>query len=594
MTDYVRQYLGREKYEWEYSQLSIWSMDIETTVPEDENGDTEFPEPIDAKGEILLITLTNLHTGKSFTFGSQPYSGDDTRYMDCGNEKNLLKMFLGFWQQINVDIITGWNIEQFDVPYLVTRITDVLGEDFAKQLSPWGLVRCTNKEFNGRLEYQTELTGISILDYMILYKKYILTKQESYSLANITEVELGHSKLDHSEYKTWKEFHTEGFETKFVPYNVIDALLIKQLDDKLNLIRIVTTVAYKAGINFEDVSSPIKTWDSIIHNTLLDEKVVVPQATRSRVQPLDGAYVKEPVPGRYKNVSSIDATSLYPSIIITNNISPETYVGNVGTTYDDFEKNTTDAIFGDSEYVVTPAGARYSKAKRGILPRLMVEYMVDRKTVKNEMLRLEQEYENTQNESLLNRIAALDAMQMAIKILLNSCYGATANEHFRFYKHDHAASITLTGQYLLRSSELKVDALINEKFGLSNERFVIYCDTDSVTGDSIIEVNGNETTIEEFFDMVDTSIEYTRSGSEVKRTTGYYTDTVDDSMNIVNRRIKYVMRHKTKKKLYRVTVGGAQVTITEDHSLIVLRDGQLVDVSVLNLKSGDKLIRIRK
>jgi DNA polymerase elongation subunit (family B) len=243
---------------------------------------------------------------------------------------------------------------------------------------------------------------------------------------------------------------------------------------------------------------------------------------------------------------------------------------------------------------VTPAGARYSKAKRGILPRLMVEYMVDRKTVKNEMLRLEQEYENTQNESLLNRIAALDAMQMAIKILLNSCYGATANEHFRFYKHDHAASITLTGQYLLRSSELKVDALINEKFGLSNERFVIYCDTDSVTGDSIIEVNGNETTIEEFFDMVDTSIEYTRSGSEVKRTTGYYTDTVDDSMNIVNRRIKYVMRHKTKKKLYRVTVGGARVTITEDHSLIVLRDGQLVDVSVLNLKSGDKLIRIRK
>lgn len=110
----------------------------------------------------------------------------------------------------------------------------------------------------------------------------------------------------------------------------------------------------------------------------------------------------------------------------------------------------------------------------------MVDYMADRKTVKNEMLRLEQEYENTQNESLLNRIAALDAMQMAIKILLNSCYGATANEHFRFYKHDHAASITLTGQYLLRSSELKVDALINEKFGLNDERFVIYCDTDSI------------------------------------------------------------------------------------------------------------------
>lgn len=173
-------------------------------------------------------------------------------------------------------------------------------------------------------------------------------------------------------------------------------------------------------------------------------------------------------------------------------------------------------------------------------------------------------------------------------------YGATANEHFRFFKHDHAASITLSGQYMLRTIENRLDALLDEKFGLVGGKYVLYIDTDSVTGDSIIEVNGNETSIEEFFNMVDTSIEYTRSGSEVKRTTGYYTDTVDDSMNVVNRRIKYVMRHKTKKKLYRVTVGGAQVTITEDHSLIVLRDGQLVDVSVLNLKSGDKLIRIRK
>lgn len=397
MTDYIRQYLGREKYEWEYKRISIWSFDIETTVPEDENGDTEFPEPIDAKGEVLLITLTNLHTGRSFTFGSKPYSGKDTRYMDCGDEKTLLRRFLEFWQQIDVDIITGWNIEQFDIPYMVTRITDVLGEDFAKQLSPWGIVRCTNKEFNGRIEYNTELTGISILDYMVLYKKYILTKQESYSLANISEVELGHTKLDHSQYKTWREFHTKNWDL-FTSYNVVDSLLIKQLDDKLNLIRIVTTVAYKAGINFEDVASPIKTWDSIIHNTLLADKIVVPQATRSRVQPLDGAYVKEPVPGRYKNVSSIDATSLYPSIIITNNISPETYVGNVGTTYDDFEKNTPGAIFGDSEYVVTPAGARYSKAKRGILPRLMVEYMADRKAVKNEMLRLEQEIETIETE----------------------------------------------------------------------------------------------------------------------------------------------------------------------------------------------------
>ena len=306
----IREFLQRpDKDDFEvYDDVSgEWVTFSESSYCREEIG---FPEPVDAKGEILLITLTNVQTGRSFTFGSKPYSGQDTRYMDCGDEKTLLRRFLEFWQQIDVDIITGWNIDQFDIPYLITRITDVLGEDFAKQLSPWGLVRCTNKEFNGRLEYNTELAGISILDYMVLYKKYILTKQESYSLANISEVELGHTKLDHSEYKTWKEFHTIGWQDKFVPYNVVDALLVKQLDDKLNLIRIVVTVAYKAGINFEDVSSPVKTWDSIIHNTLLSENVVIPQPSRARLQPLDGAYVKEPVPGRYRNVSSIDATSL--------------------------------------------------------------------------------------------------------------------------------------------------------------------------------------------------------------------------------------------------------------------------------------------
>ena len=305
---------------------------------------------------------------------------------------------------------------------------------------------------------------------------YNVTDQEYKDYLSELDIDSLHEELSKIESDSTRQLSMD----LFTRYNVIDALLIKQLDDKLNLIRIVTSVAYKAGINFEDVSSPIKTWDSIVHNTLLAENVVVPQPGRSRAQPFDGAYVKEPVPGFYHNVSSIDATSLYPSIIITNNISPETYIGNVGTTIDDFFDTKSTAVFGDDEYVVTPAGARYSKKKRGILPRLMIQYMADRKTVKNEMLALEQEYENTKEDSLLNRIAALDALQMAIKILLNSCYGATANEHFRFFKHDHAASITLSGQYLLMSAENKVGSKINEKFKTEDEPYVIYCDTDSI------------------------------------------------------------------------------------------------------------------
>ena len=477
--DYTLQYCNAYKsVGWDYRQLSSWALDIETSIPVDANGKTYFPEPGTADGEILLITMVDMHTGRAFTFGSRPYTGEDTHYTVCANETQLLKLFLEFWSQRKVDIITGWNINGFDLPYIINRAIRVLGDEPVKRLSPWNRVSCKEREFNGKIEFRIDILGVSVLDYIDLYKKYIFVKQESYSLGHIAQAELGHSKVDHSEFGSFTDFYTKAWD-KFVFYNIKDTTLIKDLDDKLKLLELVLTVAYEANINYEQVSSPVKTWDAIISNYCLKHGIVLPQQRREPSHSLDGAYVKEPVPGWYHNVVSLDATSLYPSIIMTNNISPETYLGKIDMDIETFLEMKPHTI--DADKIITPVGAIYDRSKRGLVPTLIEHFMQMRREAKNEMLRLEQELENgSVSKSLESKISALDNKQMAIKILMNSLYGALANEHFRFYKYEHAASITLTGQFALRSIEKHIDAELNDLFKTEGAKYLIYGDTDSL------------------------------------------------------------------------------------------------------------------
>jgi DNA polymerase elongation subunit (family B) len=394
--NYSLQYMNRyEVINWNSRQVSIWAIDIETTVPVDENGKTYFPDPKNVDGEILLITLVNMNSGEAYTFGSRPYSGKDTHYTQCANERQLLQLFLQFWDQRRVDIITGWNSNQFDLPYIINRSERILGKDSANKLSPWGKASCRMKEFNGKEEFQVDILGVACLDYIDLYKKYIFVKQESYSLGHIAQEELGTTKVDHSEYGSFTEFYSNNFQ-KFAEYNIVDTVLIKQLDDKLKLIELVMTIAYEARVNYDDVASPVKTWDAIISNYCLANGIVLPQQKKEPSRHVDGAYVKDPVPGWYNNVVTLDATSLYPSIIMTNNISPETYLGTIDMDIDSFLKMPEHGV--DKGIVVTPVGALYSKEKRGILPTLVDRFMKMRREAKNEMLRLEQELEDLEKQ----------------------------------------------------------------------------------------------------------------------------------------------------------------------------------------------------
>jgi DNA polymerase elongation subunit (family B) len=227
------------------------------------------------------------------------------------------------------DIVTGWNTQIFDLPYLMVRIRRVLGEERVKDLSPWRIVNDRTIKMNGREHLTADIFGLSNLDYFDLYKKFTYQTQESYKLDYIAQVELGKQKLE-MQYETFKEFYTEDWQ-RFVEYNVIDVELVDQLEDKMKLIELIITMAYDAKCNFTDIFSAVRTWDCILYNHLSDKNIVVHQKKdrTSESRTIEGAYVMEPTPGKYDWVVSFDAASLYPSIIMQYNMSPETMVDGV-------------------------------------------------------------------------------------------------------------------------------------------------------------------------------------------------------------------------------------------------------------------------
>lgn len=471
-----------DHYPWDIQydmrMLSIWSIDIETKIPA-----SGFPSPKTVDGEIVLITLQNVNTGRCFTFGTgADYTRDDTTYQKSLDEFKMLKNFLNFWEQIDIDIITGWNIEGFDIPYIINRIKRICGEDAAKKLSPWGMVDAEVHTYKGKEELSVDIKGIAIIDYLALYKKFTYTKRESYSLKFIAQEELGHTKVDLPgiDFNDNIENHWD----EFVHYNVVDTVLVTELDNKLKLLELVVTMAYQAKINFTDVFSPVKMWDALIHNALLKDRIVVPQRAHVGNRVIEGAYVKEPKTGFFKWIVSLDATSLYPSIMQSLNISPETFLGRIDSIT---MQGLLDGVIEAHDYeivaqniAVSPIGAQFNREFRGIMPRLISDMMAARKKAKNEMLSLENEYEQTKDKTLQPRISALNAKQMAAKIALNSLYGATANEGFRFFNPDVAESITITGQFILKHIEMRLDDALNKRFKTTNHKYLVYVDTDSV------------------------------------------------------------------------------------------------------------------
>ena len=472
---FVYQWIS-EKYpgqlRFNMSDMKIITIDIEVAC---ENG---FPDVEASQEEMLCITIKDLATGKFITWGTRE-AKVDTEYRVFWTEQEMLADFHKWWCSNTPDIITGWNCNLYDIPYICRRLERVLGEKWQKSLSPWNKVNMREVYIQGRRNLAYDILGVSILDYLDLYRKFTYTNQESYRLEHIATVELGEGKLDHSEFENFKDFYTEHWQ-KFVEYNIKDVDLVDRLEKKMKLLELAVTMAYDAKVNFEDVYSQVRMWDTLIYNYLKERKICVPPRQESKKDDkYAGAYVKEPIPGLYDWVVSFDLNSLYPHLIMEYNISPETLVP---TRYPSIsvDKILNGEIDIDSDYCVAANGAQYRKDIQGFLPEMMQKIYDERTIYKKKMLIAKSEYEKTGDKELQADISAFNNIQMARKIQLNSAYGAIGNQYFRYYSLANAEAITLSGQLSIRWIENKMNSYINKILKTKEVDYVIASDTDSI------------------------------------------------------------------------------------------------------------------
>ena len=474
---YISDKYPQEQIDFDTSKIRLVTVDIETRS---ENG---FPDVESADQEILLITIQDYNTKEITTWGQGPFKikQDNVRYIQFNNERDLLNDFINWWMANTPDVVTGWNIQLFDIPFITKRIDRVLGEKLAKRLSPWGLVSQKEVFIKGRKQIFYDIGGITQLDYLDLYKKFTYTNQESYRLDHIANVELGQKKLDHSEFDTFQDFYTNGWQ-KFVEYNIIDVELVDRLEDKMKLIELALTMAYDAKVNYNDVFYQVRMWDTIIYNYLKKKNIVIPPKEQTdKDEKYAGAYVKEPNPGVYDWVVSFDLNSLYPHLIMQYNISPETLIDERHPTAS-VERILKEEINFEmyKDYAVCANGAMYRKNKKGFLPELMEKMYGERVIFKKRMLKAKQEYEKTPTDTLKKEIARCNNIQMAKKISLNSAYGAIGNQYFRYFKLANAEAITLSGQVSIRWIENKMNEYLNKLLQTEGEDYVIASDTDSI------------------------------------------------------------------------------------------------------------------
>jgi len=480
---YIYQYISEmypePEVKFDISKIKLTTLDIEV---KSENG---FPDVESSAEEILLISIQDYTTKQIRTWGQGPFNNkqDNVIYKSFNSEYELLNAFINWWmiEENTPEVITGWNIELYDIPYLSRRLERVLGSKLMKRLSPWGLVTEDEIYIAGRKNIAYDVGGITQLDYLNLYKKFTYKAQESYRLDYIASVELGQKKLDHSEFDTFKDFYTQGWQ-KFVEYNIIDVELVDRLEDKMKLIELAITMAYDAKANYVDVFSQVRMWDTIIYNYLKKRNIVIPPKNRSQKnEKYAGAYVKEPIPGKYDWVVSFDLNSLYPHLIMQYNISPETLIDqrHPSATVDKIlAEDVNFELYKDS--AVCANGAMYRKDVRGFLPELMEKIYKDRTIYKKKMLEAKQQYEKTKTKTLEKEISRCNNIQMARKIQLNSAYGAIGNQYFRYYKLANAEAITLSGQVSIRWIENKMNAYLNKILKTEDTDYVIASDTDSI------------------------------------------------------------------------------------------------------------------
>ena len=421
--------------------------------------------------------------------------GRDVKLHIFDNEKNLLIAFLNYYEEVNPTILTGWNIDFFDIPYLYNRIKNVCGEGHAKRLSPIG------QTFYSPYRQKWSFAGVSILDYINLYKNYNYGLESSYTLNHIATKELGRGKV---EYEGSLDDLFENDLEKFIEYNIVDVDLVVSMDEKLQFIELCRAICHAGFVPYEDYMFSSKYLEGACLAYLKTKGLVAPNKPKDRKEKMQalrdnneekfiGAYVKEPIVGKYDWIYDLDLTSLYPSIIMTLNISPETKIGKIenwdaehwvrggndrytivgtgGDKYDYTKQELTDVIK-DSNLGVAANGVLYNQDKPGLIADILDTWFKQRV----EFRKLEKQYGEAGDTEKYEFYAKRQLVQ---KILLNSMYGVLGLPAFRFYDIDNAEAVTITGQTVIKKTAEMANIKYNKELG-TKEDYNVYIDTDSI------------------------------------------------------------------------------------------------------------------
>ena len=493
-TRYTAQFLQErfpDEIHFDRSVINVATLDIEVI------SNDGFPKPEDALHPINVITIKNNIDGIFHIWGLKPYDEEVSMYKGrisyrhFQHEKDMLTNFVSWFADPthSPDILTGWNTRLFDIPYIVNRIERILGPDMTKLLSPWKSVEPKDMSIKGRQVKMYELLGISQLDYLDLFQKFTVNtygQQESYRLGHIAYVVLGDNKLSYDEYGSLANLYEKNFQ-KFVDYNIKDVDIVDRLEDKLGLITLVLTLAYMGGVNYTDTLGTTAIWDSIIFRDLARKAITIPQGKEHAKTTFAGGYVKDPKIGLHNWVCSFDLNSLYPNLIIQYNMSPETILP-VETIRMDPDVILENRPFTPehSNSIMAANGAHFSAERVGVIPRIINEIYEKRVRLKKEMISEKKRLETLDKTDKASRfecernISRFENQQMAVKILLNSLYGALGNKYFRYFDLRMAEGTTLSGQLAIRLAEKSVNEYLNGVLGTKNKDFVIAIDTDSV------------------------------------------------------------------------------------------------------------------
>ncbi len=479
--------------------LYIANIDIETG-----RDDKGYSSPKEARCPVTSITLLDVIANQYIVWGYHPdgYTpkADNVRYVNCYDEVDLLTKFIRFISLRHPDIITGWNVEQYDITYIYNRTMNIIedAEDFLASMSPFGIVneREAHDGF-GHVNQVYDIIGVSVLDYLALFKKFTYTTPENYKLDTVAHLILGDSKIDYSEYANLQDLYDRNYEM-FIDYNIKDVEIVTRLDNKLKLFDLILSVAYKAGINYNDVVSPVTTWDVLIYNAVMDKGIVPPaEMPNAEDGQYVGAYVKEPVPGMYKWIVSCDLNSLYPHLQMGINISPEKRVSDsklpkeledirydLGNTIDGIDALLNEEIDTSAlrkyDVSLAPNGQFYKRDSDGFIPIILEGLYNERKAVKRSMLDDKQKMEDDPTLDLSDQISQKNTLQMALKILMNSEYGAMANKYFRYFDLRNAEGVTSSGQLAIMWVAKHLNIFLNRILKTKNGDYVVAIDTDSV------------------------------------------------------------------------------------------------------------------